>query len=267
MLNKTNKIIESFLPVFPGFYNTIFEPNEDMVIESPFTYDNYKFFYDEYREKIAKACVNGISEALKEFGIKGVKIEYERIKSPREYNFDTDAIYVKYKLTVKAIQSINKYLKTNKEAFANYIKERYTSRDGFMSWYSNDINDWEGYLVDYGKLKHCFGAVLEFICRNENFTTNDLYNTCEGIYLEGELNNGTGEINDHIIGYTNDNYKNGDVQTITNKLVEYFDENYGGFFTVNRFERISIDFLTPKYIKDIVLNIFNSIEKNTLSLF
>lgn len=65
MLNKTNKIIESFLPVFCGFYNTIFEPDESNIIEDPFTYDNYEFEYDTYRTyriDIAKACVNGIEK-------------------------------------------------------------------------------------------------------------------------------------------------------------------------------------------------------------
>lgn len=33
--------IESYLPVFPGFYETIFQPDEELSIEDGKTYDDY----------------------------------------------------------------------------------------------------------------------------------------------------------------------------------------------------------------------------------
>jgi len=52
--------IKSYLPIFQGFYETIFEPCEDHIIEEPYNYDDYDFDYDEYREEMAKDCVNAI---------------------------------------------------------------------------------------------------------------------------------------------------------------------------------------------------------------
>ena len=263
MLNKTNKTIESFLPVFCGFYETIFSPSEENVIEEPFNFDNYDFYYDDYRNEIARACVNGISKQLAEYGIKGLKIEYQSIHSPKYYNFETDTIHVKYKLTLKCIASINIYLKENKEAFDKYIVRHYTSYDGFMSSWSNNSEVWHNeYLTDAKDLRHCFGAVLEFIFENENFTYTDLFNEyCKGIYLFGSLVNGVGETNDFVETYTNDNYKTKDITTITSELVNHFENDY-----INRIGETQPDFLTYNYINDIVNRVFNDIESNTLTI-
>jgi hypothetical protein len=263
MLNKTNKIIESFLPVFSGFYESIFSPDEDQVIEDPFNWENYEFEYDLFRTDMAKACVNGIERQLPEYGIIGVKIKYQCINSPREYNFTTDAIHVEYKLTIKGIASINSYLKKNKESFAKYLKDTYTSRDGFMSSWSNDVDTWlNDYLTNSKDLRHCLGAVFEFVFQNENFTPYDLYSDyCEGVYLYGSLVNGVGETNDFIEKYSNENYQIKDVTTITGELVNHFETDYN-----NRIGEYQPDFLTYKYIENIVNRVFNGIEKNTLTL-
>ena len=264
MLNKTNKIIESFLPVFSGFYESIFSPDEDTVIEHPFNWENYNYDYDSFRTDMAKACVNGIERQLPEYGITGVKIKYQTISSPpREYNFETDAIHVEYKLTIKGIASINSYLKQNKEAFAKYIKETYTSRDGFISSWSSDVDTWlDDYLTNKSDLPHCLGAVFEFIFENENYTPYDLYQDyCTSVYLDGSLINGVGEINDFIEKYANENYQTKDITTITNELVKHFETVYN-----NRIGEYQPDFLTYKYIEKIVNTVFNGIEKNTLIL-
>jgi hypothetical protein len=40
----------------------------------------------------------------------------------------------------------------------------YTSRDGFISSYSNDVNEW---LEDWKEDQHKVGSILSFICTNE----------------------------------------------------------------------------------------------------
>lgn len=254
-----HKRIESFLPVFNGFYETVFAPDEDLVIESPYTYDNYIFDYDEYKERVAKAATNQIENKLAEIlNNKGVTIGYENIVSPRFYNFETDSINVKYKLTTEAIKSINTYLKTNKEAFATYIKERYTSRDGFMSFYSNNANEWlNELLTDKKQLNHAFGAILEFIFENEGYNSYELYtDICDKCSLGGTLINGVGEINETIINYTKENYKTKDLITDACELANHFNEN-----------EIFEDFLTFDYIENLVRKEFESVDNLTLNLF
>ena len=258
MLLQKNKTIESFLPVFNGFYNSIFEPTEDTVIESPYSFDDYEFDYKGYKDDVARECTKTISDKLIEFGIKGVKIKYQLISSPKYYNFETDSIYVKYSLTNIAVKAINKYLIDNKDAFTKYIKDHYTSRDGFNSWHSNDANEWlQIKLSDKKELTHAFGAILEFIFENENYTAFNLYeDIADNVYLSGWLKDGIVETDTYITQYATDKYKTKDITTITGELVEYFEAN-----------EIEHDFLTYGYIEDKVLNIFNETDSNTIDMF
>lgn len=182
--------IESYLPVFPGFYGTIFEADEENIIESPFCYDDYTFNYTDYSIDIARACVHGISEKLNELGF-NLLIEFENVVSPKEYNFKNNSINVIYHLKSGCIKSIKDYLNNNSESLAQFLRERYTTCSGFISSHSNDLEDWLSYITIAGLQSngHYLGSVLEFILSNEGYTYEDLYYSCEGIYLDGWLTN------------------------------------------------------------------------------
>lgn len=250
-----HKNIESFLPVFNGFYNTLFEPNEEEVIEEPFTYDNYTFDYAGYRTDVSKECVGVIENELKHIGI-DVTITYQSLYSPKEYNFTSDSINVKYK--VKNPKQINDYLLANIEAFTAYIKRKYTSYDGFSSFWSNDAKVWlKDHLNNKKDLNHTFGAILDFIFENEGYNVSDLYDSVQGnVCLNGTLNPCVQEAMDTIVEYANENYKNKDSETIVIELTQLFD-------TMGIFE----DFLTFKYISNIVNQIFAEIDNKTINLF
>ena len=65
---------KTFLPVFPGFYSTIFESNgEDQEIDEinnlrtekglePITFDDCDFNYAEYENEVSKECTNFIEQ-------------------------------------------------------------------------------------------------------------------------------------------------------------------------------------------------------------
>ena len=58
--------------------------------------------------------------------------------SPREYNFTTDRIFIK--LPAKEIRRIHKA--TEPEVLAEVAAEEFTSRSGFISFYSPDVESW-----------------------------------------------------------------------------------------------------------------------------
>jgi len=182
---KAILLIESYLPIFSGFYNTLFEADEDSSIEDGFTYDDYEFDYEDYRNRVAVACCEAIQSQLKNLGI---TIKFQNIVSPRFYNFSNDSINVAYHLEEDSYKNLYKYILENKEAFDSYIKENYTSHDGFMSFHSNNANDWMLYLIEEDKLSHRFGACLEFYLENEEYTQNDLLeDICSETYVNGTL--------------------------------------------------------------------------------
>tara|TARA_Y100001937_G_C7014084_1_gene282336 strand:+ start:21 stop:629 length:609 start_codon:yes stop_codon:yes gene_type:complete len=180
------KKIETFLPLFPGFYGTIFEPYEDSEIEhindlrndkglDDIGYDDCEWNYDDYNERVAERCVDFVEWELKEMEL---KFTYQGIQSPRFYNYSNDSINVEIEL--KDMDKIIQYLNENEDEFRQHIKERYTSCSGFISHYSNNSDDWIDDLKSEVTLSHKLGAILEFILINEGVTTMNMYEHCIG---------------------------------------------------------------------------------------
>jgi len=85
-------------------------------------------------KEYATALIAHVSELL------GFPLEFVEVNSPREYNFTTDRLFVKAPLSAL----ISLFGKTDYEALTKRVEEKFTSRDGFMSFYSNDLVAWEG---------------------------------------------------------------------------------------------------------------------------
>jgi ABC-type transport system substrate-binding protein len=171
-MNKSIKLIESYLPVFTGFYNTIFEADEEICIEEGKTYEDYKWDYEEYHQRVAKSCAVIVGEQLKDLGI---KVEFKALVSPKYYNYTNDSINVAYHLDGNAFTNLLKYVLDNKDDFDGFIEHNYTSYDGFMSFFSNDGTEWlTEYIFKEEKLNHVFGACLEFYLEMEEFCDEQL---------------------------------------------------------------------------------------------
>ena len=170
------RIIESYLPIFQGFYGTLFECDaEEVMIEEDKNYDDYNWDYTDYHNRVAKACVSPIQDQLNDLDL-GITVEFQSLYSPREYNFSNDSINVAYTLADDSLAKIVEYINDNREEFDTYVKDNCTSYDGFMSFYSNDSNVW---LNEYIKRENddmatVFGHLLEFMLNNEEFTASHL---------------------------------------------------------------------------------------------
>ncbi len=181
-------IIESWLPVFQGFYGTIFEYDDEVDdIEEGKTYDDYNWDYADYHQRVARACVPVIEGQLEDFGI---KVEFTSLYSPRYYNFSNDQINVKYTLSNDSFDKVVEYCKENLEEFEVFLSDNFKSYDGFSSFYNYDSETWfnEYLKPDFKKLTTLFGSVLQFIIKNEEFTPYNLYEQlCDERYISYEL--------------------------------------------------------------------------------
>jgi len=161
---------QTFCPLFPGFYGTVFEySGEEQDIEyyneengTNLDYDGFNWDYSEYSDRVAKAFVNRLETELKQF--LPIKIAFERINSPREYNFANDSINVEISLS---LNKLLKLIKERREKAAQYFKSKYTSCSGFISFHSNDISDWlrKSYILENSA--HRIGALLDCLCSIE----------------------------------------------------------------------------------------------------
>ena len=198
--------IGTWLPVFSGFYGTFWDQDyiepETLVIDSSAVHQDYMEWivenvydhidYDQYRYDVVETCINFINGELPE----GMSFEFERIVSPKEYNFTNDSVNVLLTYTPKSWDIISKYIKDNKSDFETYIKDRYTSRPGFWSNYTNDVNEWLDIVDDLKKPvdymhEHQLGAILDFYLTSK-------YDDMEYIMYEQFACNGGG-----LSGYVN----------------------------------------------------------------
>ena len=173
------KKYEVLLNFFSGFYESIhsgvFDNEEEWIIEDNpgHDYDDFRFKYDEVG--YCKNYVRTISSEL------DIEMEFMELTSPREYNFSTDQISVY--IDTKTLKKISSAL--NSESLKDIIKRRFTSRDGFMSWYSNDIEEWkEKKIQDWNCVE--LGTLLDaWIIENESFDYWDNLDYCGFEYCSG----------------------------------------------------------------------------------
>lgn len=175
---------------FSGFYESIHSSNLDYELESLFQNDNgesnsgleyrahnsmnWRAAHEEYAKEYAEQFAH-------EFKIEG--LEFESLESPRFYNFVTDRIFCKidYKTLCTIMAGFDL------AAFADYVREKFTSRDGFSSFYSNDLATWGS--VSSWDHNQC-GSVLEFYAMQENGGDYDEWgenSTCESMICNGNL--------------------------------------------------------------------------------
>ncbi len=163
---------QTYLPHFTGFYNSLYESadtekinGDNSELENELSYENYDFDFESYYNECARAIAGEIETALKDENLV-TSIKFEELRSPKEYNFYNDSINVEIEITPDNYENIRKVIQKNLVEFNDYLKENYTSRSGFISHYSNSINDWVE-MIDqktFDKPEHQIGSILNFIC-------------------------------------------------------------------------------------------------------
>lgn len=130
---------------FSGFYNTVHDGALDDALESVFQNDNGDIENPDILQRAQDATVWRIvqnsyaAEYTQCLAVEyNLPLVFESLKSPREYNFSTDIIYC----TI-AQEDVNWLFDTcDKNALAKLARETFTSRSGFVSFYSPDFEAW-----------------------------------------------------------------------------------------------------------------------------
>ena len=159
--------LESTIP-FDGFYNSyissdiehqigqqiewdsdIYDLNED---EQQILWDNYlsvnrSYFYNQIAEDYTNFYIDALNERLEGFTLNA---KFNLLTSPREYNFETDRIFIEIEEN-HAIDFIKYIIKNYKKELEEKIKDRFTSRSGFWSHYKNGLDLW---TQDYSEWDH-----------------------------------------------------------------------------------------------------------------
>jgi hypothetical protein len=177
MDSQDKKAIDTWLPLFKGFYGTMWDGDSELDSFCEYnevSSDDVEVDWLGYRQKVAVAITSEIESKLIELGLVD-SVKFETIISPNYYNFVNDSIDVE---VVPIVDNIAKYIHSNYDAFDTYLKERYTSRDGFISFRFNSALEWAEDTSNFtalGKDSHVLGAILDFALVNEEVSDYDYY--------------------------------------------------------------------------------------------
>lgn len=220
-INNIDDRIEIELP-FSGFYESWHDERITEAVESEFRYDREAGTDREPTEVEADAIFMAdvdwsatrieysreyANRFADEFDLDG--LEYSGISSPAYYNFSTDRVFAtidRKEFNRKIREVVEQY-----DEWPEYIRGRFTSRDGFWSNYSNNSSDEEWTAEDldacqYRVLLQCYIDHLATDDSNNNAEWSEReYYLCEDIEVYGfeSVHNAT----ETILKYIKDNPK------------------------------------------------------------
>lgn len=173
--------METTIP-FQGFYCSEYSELVDYAVTNCFQDD-----HGDINQAIAdKVFDNTDYRALHEYAAKAyteyfafefkIKLTFKELVSPREYNFTTDRIFCDIDLEeVKRIYEL-----VDHDILVKQIKDNFTSYDGFISHYSNDLDSWGSDLAEWDHNQ--IGTLLEAYAKQELDSANfEIYELREEI--------------------------------------------------------------------------------------
>lgn len=182
---------------FSGFYNSIHDSELDRALETMFSDDSGNpndglvsraFDLVRWQRVHAAYAAHYAAAFIEEFEITGAA--FESMTSPREYNFETDRVFITLpESEVTRILSV-----TPRETLDNVAREMFTSRSGFCSFYSPDVDDWGAVATwDHNQVYALLSAYVLHKREGEEFDSWAEYGLMEDCSGNGYLDNWLGE--------------------------------------------------------------------------
>ena len=112
-----------------------------------------------------------IDELRAETGLALPSLKFESLDSPREYNFATDRVFISMSVTDAA-----ELVTASQPTLSGLVREKFTSRSGFHSFYSNDVADWPADVAewDHNQLGTALEACFDPDSEEQYYLVDDL---------------------------------------------------------------------------------------------
>ena len=172
------KTFEIRVPFFSGFYGTIWDDvTDDATLMDMFELDKegvskLEFDFKSYSEDVTKAITSEI-EGYFQKTFKGViGLTFKELDRPREYNFRNDVIYANLEVDYDTFwKHFLELIEKHKEIVTEKLIDTWSSRSGFISFLSTDLDTWLSDIENEGELGWLMGVIY---CAEMDETTNDI---------------------------------------------------------------------------------------------
>ena len=130
--------------IFQGLYeSTLYNSDTDYYLAQSLADDNLDlknaeidYDFQEFMQAAGEACVDSLNDELYAHDVI-TDMSYAGMHSPRYYNYDTDKVLIDVDYNFIALVKYCRH--TNKDKFNQYLKDNYTSYDGFISFVENSV--------------------------------------------------------------------------------------------------------------------------------
>lgn len=144
------KTINLEVPFFPGFYDSWMEDGDTGYYESLEFINEYKdaeldvdsdieFDYTTRRKDITALFIEKIMDYMPDY-VLSIKNDY--VESPQYYNYSTDRLFADFEFEDDWKTKMCVFMNENEDWLKEKIHKDWRSRDGFISFMSNDFNEW-----------------------------------------------------------------------------------------------------------------------------
>ena len=139
--------LEINFPLFEGFYNSYLDLSENIEVGEGEEYSMTEEQFDEIdwnktNENVSKFYLNYFKDELKDFfneiGI--INLDFVKVDSLKYYNYSTDKLVCNIEID-KGI-FVHELRKYNFDNWEQFLKDNFTSYDGFISFYPNNPSEW-----------------------------------------------------------------------------------------------------------------------------
>lgn len=148
---KFTTVCDVRLAGFEGFYCSIWSPDDDVynysVEEGAEEDKDFTVDYKGYQKAVCEKYTDVWEEWMQEYIHADIKLEFLQVWQPRFYNYVNDACEVRISLTHQAKKAIIEKAINHRDKIAGWIRENHSNTEGFLSFLSNDIDDWGGWVL------------------------------------------------------------------------------------------------------------------------
>jgi len=138
--------IENEIQLDTEYYSELYDLNksEEELLSNSFLSVNNNNFYNKICKDYTSFYIDDLNAKLNyaypDHGFT-LKATYKCFISPKEYNFETDRIFIEIEEN-HCIDFIKYIIKNYKKELEKIIKIRFKSRSGFISFYDNNLESW-----------------------------------------------------------------------------------------------------------------------------
>lgn len=147
-----------------------------------------EYDFDEFKTAAGEACVDSLNNELYSHDVI-IDMTYAGMNSPKYYNYDTDRVLID--VDYNFIQLVKYCRYTNKGKFNQYLKDNFTSYDGYISFVENNVDDFFNKEWFNSHKDMAIDVMIEFYLINEiNLEAHEqnMYEDCQQwLYCNAEL--------------------------------------------------------------------------------